>query len=95
MIPNIRYGDRRTFRASCDGIEKNCVIAISSHGNMKHKADRDIFLAGFDVVIKTLQPSTVVIYGTAPEKYFQKYIDDGIRIINFESDYSASHKEAV
>ena len=95
VIPNIRYGDRRTFRVSCDGIEKHCVIAVGSHGNMKHKADRDIFLAGFDVVVKTLQPSTVVIYGTAPAKYFQKYIDAGISIINFESDYSASHKEAV
>ena len=77
----------------CDGIEKHCVIAIGSHGNLKHKTDRDIFLAGFGVVIQLIQPSAVVVYGSAPEKYFQKYIDAGIRIIVFESDYSASHKE--
>ncbi len=60
---------------------------------MIDKTDRDIFLAGFCVVIQLLQPSAVVVYGSAPEKYFQKYIDAGIRIIVFESDYSTSHKE--
>lgn len=94
VIPNIRYGDKRTFRICCDGIEKHCVIAVGSHGNMKHKADRDIFLSGFDVVVKTLQPSVVIIYGTAPDKYFQKYTDAGLRIVRFDSEYSASYNEA-
>ena len=93
VIPNIRYGDRRTFRVCCDGIGKHCVIAVGSHGNMKHKADREIFLTGLDVVVKILQPSVIVIYGAAPDKYFQKYADSGIRTVRFESDYSASHKE--
>jgi len=94
VIPNIRYGDRRTYRVCCDGIEKHCVIAIGSHGNMKNTTDRGIFLAGLDVVVKTLQPSVIVLYGSAPEKYFQKYSNVGIKILKFESDYSTSHKEA-
>lgn len=93
VIPNIRYGDRRTYRVSCDGIEKHCVIAVGTHGNMKHKVDREIFLEGFDVIINRLQPTVVVIYGSASAKYFQKYIDAGIEIVQFESDYSTSHKE--
>ncbi len=92
VIPNIRYGDKRTYRICCDGIEKNCVIAVGSHGNMKFKSDRDIFLKGFEVIANILQPSVIVIYGAAPMKYFQKYIDAGIRIVCFESDYSVSHK---
>ena len=60
---------------------------------MKHKADRDIFLAGFDVITKVLQPLVIIIYCTAPDKYFQKYIATGIKIVRFESDYSTSHKE--
>ena len=95
VIPNIRFGDKRTFSLCCDGIEKHCVIALGTHGNMKHKADRDILLAGLDVVVKYLKPSVIIIYGTAPDRYFQKYIDSGIRIIRFESDYSASRKEVV
>ena len=34
VIPNIRYGDRRTYKICCDGISKNCVIAIGSHGTI-------------------------------------------------------------
>lgn len=93
VIPNIRFGDKRTYRISCDGIEKHCVIAIGSHGNIKNKHDRGIFLQGFDTVIKTLHPSTVIIYGTAPDKFFEQYTDAGIKIIRFDSDYAISHKE--
>lgn len=35
VIPNLRFGDKRTYRICCDGIEKYCVIAIGSHGNLK------------------------------------------------------------
>ena len=66
-------GDRRTYRICCDGIEKHCVIAVGSHGNLKLVQDREIFLKGLDVVVKRLQPTTIVIYGAAPEKYFKKY----------------------
>lgn len=52
IIPNIRYGDKRTFNLCCCGIEKNCVIAIGAVGNIKKKLDREIFLKGFDNVIK-------------------------------------------
>ena len=93
VIPNIRYGDKRTFRISCDGIEEHCVIAVGSHGNMKNRIDREVFLEGFDYVVRTLQPSSIIIYGSAPEKYFQKYYESGMKIIRFESDYSLSHKK--
>ncbi len=92
IIPNIRFGDKRTYSLCCDGIEKHCVIAIGSHGNIKNKTDREIFLEGFDLVVKTLQPSTVIIYGSSPDRYFQKYRDAGINIISFDSDYSISHR---
>ncbi|WP_288886485.1 DUF4417 domain-containing protein [uncultured Eubacterium sp.] len=92
VIPNIRYGDRRTYKFCCDGIGKHCVIAVGSHGNMRQKEDRKVFLLGLDVIVSILQPSVIVVYGTAPKKYFQKYIDAGIRIVRFESDYSTSHK---
>ncbi|MBO4907759.1 MAG: DUF4417 domain-containing protein [Lachnospiraceae bacterium] len=95
VIPNIRYGDRRTFRICCDGIEKHCVIAVGSHGNIRNRADREVFLSGFDVIVRILQPTVIVIYGTAPAKYFQKYIDAGIRIVCFESEYSVAHKREV
>lgn len=93
VIPNIRFGDRRTYKISCDGIEKHCVIAVGTHGNIKSVEDRKVFLSGLNVVVKRLEPSTIVVYGAAPEKYFKKYIDKGIIIIQFDSTYATSRKE--
>lgn len=95
VIPNIRFGDKRTYKICCVGIEKHCVIAIGSHGNLKQIEDREIFLKGIDVVINTLEPRAIIVYGAAPEKYFKKYLDAGIKIIQFDSDYATSHKEVV
>jgi len=95
VIPNIRFGDKRTYRFCCCGIEKGCVIAVGSHGNIKGTEDRECFLSGFDYVVKRLSPSAVVIYGSVPDKYFKKYQDAGLRIISFESEFAASHKETA
>lgn len=95
VIPNIRFGDKRTYRVCCDGISKHCVIAVGSHGNLKNPTDRKVFLDGLDTVVKRLQPKTVIVYGAAPEKYFRKYIDAGIAIMQFDSNYANSHKEEV
>lgn len=95
VIPNIRYGDRRTFKISCDGIQKNCVISVGAHGTMKKKIDKYIFLKGLDVIVKILNPCAIIIYGNVQDKYLQKYIDAGIKIVKFASDYSTSHKEVA
>ncbi len=95
VIPNIRYGDRRTFKYSCDGIQKGCVISVGAHGTMKKKADKYIFLKGLEVVVKRLNPSAIIIYGNVQDKYIQKYIDAGIKIVRFKSDYSTSHREVA
>ena len=95
VIPNIRFGDRRTYRICCDGIAKHCVIAVGAHGNLKLAEDRNIFLDGLNEVVKRLEPTAIVIYGAAPEKYFRKYKDSGILIFQFDSSCAASHKEVV
>ena len=95
VIPNIRFGDHRTFRFCCDGIEERGVIAVGSYGVLRDKKDRAEFLDGLDYVVKRLKPTVIVVYGSAPEKCFKKYSDAGIRIVHFESDYAVSHKEAT
>lgn len=92
IIVNIRYGDERTYDISCDGVSQNCVIAIGTHGTMKNKEDRNVFLQGLDRIIEILHPTALVIYGTAHDAYFFKYKEMGIEIYQFESDYSMSQK---
>lgn len=95
VIPNIRFGDRRTYRICCDGIAKKCTIAVGTYGTIKQKIDRDIFAKGLDIIVKQLYPTVIVVYGSAPESIFKKYKELGIKIIQFDSDYAASRREVV
>ncbi|MBR0396609.1 MAG: DUF4417 domain-containing protein [Clostridiales bacterium] len=92
VIPNIRYGDKRTFRICCDGIGSGGVIAIGTHGTIKNKEDKRIFSEGLSSVVKIVSPSVIIVYGSAPDDIFSVYRDSGILIVNFESDYSVRMK---
>lgn len=98
VIPNVRFGDRRTFKVCTDGLPKHSVIAVGTHGTLKNKIDHEIFIKGLDVVIKRLMPTAIVVYGACPDSIFQKYRDMGIEIYHFESDFGKamrSKKEVV
>ena len=92
VIANIRYGDNRTFQYCCDGIAKHCTIAVGSYGTLKNVDNRKIFSAGLEKVIKTIEPSAVIVYGSVPENIFGKYRQMGIQIFNFESDLPSCHR---
>lgn len=94
-IANVRFGDKRTFQCTCDGLSKHCVIALGTHGVIKDKATRKVFSEGLERIVKVLEPSVIVIYGSAPNAIFSKYKEAGIRIIQFDSDCATSHKEVV
>lgn len=95
VIPNIRFGDKRTYWICCDGISKKSVISVGTYGSLKNKTDREILIEGLDVVVKQLKPVAIIVYGSAPKNIFGKYEEKGIKIVAFESDYAISHKEVV
>lgn len=92
IIPNVRFGDERTFSFCFDGIEKNKTVALGTHGCIKRKSDRAIFEKGLAYLIKTLSPQTLIIYGAAPDSIFEKYKNMGIHLIVFESEFSSTRK---
>ncbi len=49
--------------------------------------DRKIFVDVLDVIIKILHPIAIIIYGFCPDHIFDKYNEQGIRIIHFKPDY--------
>ena len=92
IIPNVRFGDERTFSFCFDGIEKGKTVAIGTHGCIKRKSDKAVFEKGIDCLIKTLTPHSLIIYGAAPDSIFKKYKDMGINLVVFESEFSNSRK---
>ena len=95
VIPNMRYGDKRTYKICCDGVYKGGTISVGTHGTLKNKEDRRIFIEGLAVVVNSVCPSAIVVYGSAPEEIFGIYRDQGIRIIHFESDFSMAMKQRL
>lgn len=95
VIPNIRFGDDRTFETACLGIEKYGTIAVGSHGCIKILKDRELFVAGLDFAVRTVEPRIIVVYGSTPDYIFDKYREEGIRILQFDSEFAASRKKVV
>lgn len=92
VIPNIRFSDERTYKLSCAGIQKHGVISVGSHGCMKLFTERAYFQNGLNYVIETLKPSTLVVYGAAPQEVFAPYQEMGIEILQFDSEFMQSRK---
>lgn len=67
VIPDVVWGDKESFAYCFDGIPKHSTVAVSSVG-VKNDAewnnkDGDLFRAGFEEMMKRLEPSTVLWYG--------------------------------
>ncbi len=92
VIPNIRFGDERTYEVSCAGIQKHGTIAVDSHGCIKLLSDCIYFVDGLEYAVSRLEPSTLVVYGAAPDKIFGSYREKGIEVLQFDSDFMKSRK---
>ena len=95
VIPNVRFGDERTFSFCFDGIEENKTVAVGTHGCIKRKEDKIFFKIGFARMVQRLSPKTIIVYGSAPDSIFKPYKDMGINIIAFESEFSKSRKQVT
>lgn len=95
IIPNVRFGDERTFSFCFDGIEENKTVAVGTHGCIKRKEDKIFFKVGLARMVQRLSPKTIIVYGSAPDNIFKPYKDMGIKIIAFESEFSKSRKQVT
>ena len=95
IIPNVRWGDERTFELACYVVESGKTIAVGTHGCIKTIEGRNMFIAGFDYVINKLKPKTVIVYGRMPDRIFNLAKMQGIELIPFESEFSLSHSKEV
>ena len=95
VIPNIRWGDERTYELCCEGISQGGTIAIGSHGCIKLLQEREPFKNGLDYVVGRLKPDAIVVYGKAPDSVFGEYRKTGILIQQVDSAFTLTHRKAV
>lgn len=88
IIPNVRFGDERTYEFAFLGIEKEKNVAIGTIGMMKNKKERKIILSGISRMIKKLKPKNIIIYGSLPKEFVLKHKDTNFIIFkNSTYDY--------
>ena len=71
VIPDVVWGDKDSYEYCFDGIPKHSVVATSSVGVTNDSEwngkEGDMFRDGYNEMLKRLEPTKVIFYGTIPE----------------------------
>lgn len=68
VIPTICWSDESSFEWCFDGEPQGGTVAVSSVGTQLNKQSKQLFLNGYNEMIKRLQPETVIFYGKVPDE---------------------------
>lgn len=74
VIPNIRWSDESSFDHCFLGVPKNTIVAISTHGCIQKKEEKEMFKIGLDAMLNELQPKSVIVHGYMPDSIFGEYL---------------------
>lgn len=86
VIPNVRWGDERSYEFCFDGILPGGIVAVGSHGCMLDSMDRLCFERGLAEMYKRLMPRAILVYGPLSASMFSQYAESGIKIVKYPSE---------
>ncbi len=93
-IPTVRWGDESTYEFCFNGLPKNSILAISTHGCIKSNWQKEIFKNGLIKMIELLTPTNVIVYGYMPDIIF-KDLESYTRFHNYENHFEKICKKGV
>ena len=93
VIFNLRWGDYRTYSIAFSGIEKHSVIAVGSHGLIKHPENRNIFMNGFREMLRRVEPSILIIYGPCTLEMNELCKKCNVQVMHFDCEQIEARKE--
>lgn len=94
IIPNVRWGDERTYDFCFEGLEKGGTVAISTNGCIQGKENKEYFKNGLKEMVSVLKPKTILNYSCTPDSIFLPYKEAGIEIIEIENYIHTVRKKA-
>lgn len=93
VINNVRWSEPESYDYCFAGIPKHGIISIGTIGCIKEKANWKYYQQGLDEMVKRLEPKIILVYGSAPDKFFKKHKDNGIIIYQYESQTSKAFRK--
>lgn len=68
VIPDVVWGEEKTFEFCFDGIPKFSTVAVSTVGVKNDKdwnnKDNNLFMRGYNEMLRRLEPKTILFYGS-------------------------------
>lgn len=68
VIPTISWSTPDSYDWCFDWEPEGGTVAVSSVGCMNSKGKKALFLAGYEEMVRRLQPETIIFYGSVPEE---------------------------
>lgn len=73
VIPNLRCGIDELVNEFLEAIPKHNIVAIGTYGFIKTKPERSEWYCFLETIIKTLQPTKILVYGTLSDNIFNDF----------------------
>ena len=67
VIPTVSWSDENSFEFCFNGLPSHSVVSVSSVGVMRDKGALRLFKMGYSEMLKRLEPSAVLFYGSLPQ----------------------------
>ena len=84
IINNVRWRTPETYSYCFLGIPQDSIVCVSTVGCLGSQRDENRFAEGLAVMIDTLKPRHILMYGKKGRKFFDKYIERGIPVTFYE-----------
>lgn len=94
VIPNVRWGDSRSYEFCFEGLESEGIYSVGSYGQIKKRENLYYFEKGLAEFFNRLKPKKVYVYGAMPESIFGKYKKDS-ELIAIEPYTSKIYRGAI
>ena len=88
VLVDVRWADKSSYDYCFSGIERHSPVIVNTVGT-KLKANRQMFIDGFEEMIVRLEPSELYVYGEYMPVNFEDYID---KVTYFPSYWSEKRK---
>lgn len=68
IIPTISWAQKDSFEWCFDGEPTQSVVSVSSVGSQQNERSKELFLRGYEEMLKKLKPEAVIFYGNVPKE---------------------------
>lgn len=98
MIPNVRWGDERTYKRLIStelpfaflGLEKCGIYSIGTYGCCKTSEYKHHLREGLRSFIEEIEPKIILVYGAMPDSIFGEFKKD-VQFVHYDDWTKTQH----